>query len=143
MDWILDPILTLTESKFLPNFRNTNASSNFILMTLSDWVNQKYFIPHINYILITDLQNLAGKLVESDIWNRTQHGKIQCWIAQATRVSPSRWTANHWRKCLACNTWGETLLKDGSCNVEIRSRIATAIAAMTKLERIWKSNTNF
>ena len=35
---------------------------------------------------------------------------------------------------------GATLQKDGTCAAEIRIRIATATAAMTKLCRVWKSD---
>jgi hypothetical protein len=38
---------------------------------------------------------------------------------------------------------GATLSKDGSCSAEIRSRIATAMAAMARLSRIWRSNISF
>ena len=38
---------------------------------------------------------------------------------------------------------GAPLCKDGTCSVEIRVRIASAIAAMARLNRIWRSNTMF
>ena len=36
---------------------------------------------------------------------------------------------------------GATLCKNGTCSAEIRIRIAVAVAAMTRLNRIWQSNT--
>ena len=36
---------------------------------------------------------------------------------------------------------GATLCKNGTCSVEVRIRIASAMAAMVKLNRIWRSNT--
>ena len=38
---------------------------------------------------------------------------------------------------------GATLSKDGSCSTEIRTRIATATAAMARLTRVWKSKMSF
>jgi hypothetical protein len=38
---------------------------------------------------------------------------------------------------------GVTLSKDGTCIAEIRIRIATATAAMARLNRVWKSNISF
>ena len=35
---------------------------------------------------------------------------------------------------------GAILSKDGSCTAEVRARIGNATSAMTKLNRIWKSN---
>ena len=35
---------------------------------------------------------------------------------------------------------GATLSKDGSCTAEVRIRIATAMAAMSRLSRLWKSS---
>ena len=35
---------------------------------------------------------------------------------------------------------GATLTKDGSSTAEIRIRIATATAAMARLDRVWKSS---
>ena len=34
-----------------------------------------------------------------------------------------------------------TLCKDGTCSAEIRIRIAPAMAAMARLNRIWRRNT--
>ena len=34
-----------------------------------------------------------------------------------------------------------TLCKDGACSAEVRSKIASAMAAMTRLNRIWRCNT--
>ena len=36
---------------------------------------------------------------------------------------------------------GATLGKDGSCSAEVRIRIASAAAAMARLNRIWRCNT--
>ena len=36
---------------------------------------------------------------------------------------------------------GATLWKDGTCSAEIRIRIASAMAAMSTLNRIWRCNT--
>ena len=36
---------------------------------------------------------------------------------------------------------GATLCKDGTCSAEIRIGIALAMAAMARLNRIWRSNT--
>ena len=36
---------------------------------------------------------------------------------------------------------GATASKHGTCSAEIRIRIATAMAAMARLNRIWRSNT--
>ena len=36
---------------------------------------------------------------------------------------------------------GATLCKDGACSAEIHIRIASAMAAMARLNRIWWSNT--
>ena len=36
---------------------------------------------------------------------------------------------------------GATLCKDGTCSVEVRIRIASAMAAMARLKRIWQCNT--
>ena len=38
---------------------------------------------------------------------------------------------------------GATLSKDGTCTEEIRIRIATATAAMARLNRVWRSNISF
>ena len=35
---------------------------------------------------------------------------------------------------------GITLCKDGTCSVEVRTRIASAMAAMARLNRIWRCN---
>ena len=35
----------------------------------------------------------------------------------------------------------ETLCKDGTCSAEVRVRIASAMAAMAGLNRIWQNNT--
>ena len=35
----------------------------------------------------------------------------------------------------------ENLCKDGNCSAEIRIRIASAMAAMDRLNRMWQSNT--
>ena len=36
---------------------------------------------------------------------------------------------------------GATLCKDGTCSAEIRIRIASAMAAMARLNKIWRCNT--
>ena len=36
---------------------------------------------------------------------------------------------------------GATLCKDGTCSAEVRIRITTAMAAMARLNRIWRRNT--
>ena len=36
---------------------------------------------------------------------------------------------------------GATLCKDGTCSAEVRIMIASAMAAMARLNRIWWSNT--
>ena len=36
---------------------------------------------------------------------------------------------------------GTTLCRDGTCSVEVRIRIASAMAAMARLNRIWRCNT--
>ena len=38
---------------------------------------------------------------------------------------------------------GATLSKDGTCTEEIRARLTSALAAMTRLSRVWKSPINF
>ena len=38
---------------------------------------------------------------------------------------------------------GATLSKDGTCNTEIRTRLAIAMSAMARLTRLWKSNISF
>ena len=36
---------------------------------------------------------------------------------------------------------GATLCKDGTCSAEVRIRITSAMAAMARLNRIWRCNT--
>ena len=36
---------------------------------------------------------------------------------------------------------GATLCRDGTCSAEVRKRIASAVAAMARLNRIWRCNT--
>ena len=38
---------------------------------------------------------------------------------------------------------GATLCKDGTCSGEVRIRIASATAAMVRLNRVWRCNTKF
>ena len=36
---------------------------------------------------------------------------------------------------------GATLCKDGTCSAKVRTRVASAMAAVARLNRIWRCNT--
>ena len=90
-----------------------------------------------------ELQDLTDKLVNraGAYGMEVSSEKSKVMVNSPTReIGDIRMNGSQLEEVETFKYLGATLQKDGTCSAEIRIRIATATAAMTKLCRVWKSN---
>ena len=75
------------------------------------------------------------------MWNGNQHGKSKI-MTNSTNISADiSMDSQKLEEVTSFKYLGTTLCKDGTCPAEIRIRFATAMAAMARLNKIWRCNT--
>ena len=90
-----------------------------------------------------ELQDLTSRLIDKarayGMEVSTEKSKI---MTKSTNNSSADFTMNVQKlEVTSFKYLGATLCKDGTCSAEIRIRVASAMAAMAGLHRIWRVNT--
>ena len=93
-----------------------------------------------------ELQDLTNKLVEraGAFGMEVSSEKSKVMVNSTNDISVNiTMNSDHLEEVTAFKYLGVTLSKEGTSAQEIRIRIATATAAMARLNRVWKSNISF